>query len=115
MKKFVLLPFKQWQEWEKLQHLDELDRELLAIIKRTDLEVVEKLEAYKNLIQPSSDIQVGTGLDKFTQEESLSGISKQQTDNTEQFEIPSHKQLSDVTPTEESNELLTPPLTSSNL
>jgi hypothetical protein len=47
MKKFALLPFKQWQEVEKLQHLDGLDRELLVILKRQDIDSVEKLQLYK--------------------------------------------------------------------
>jgi hypothetical protein len=51
MKKFVLVPYQQWQECEKLQHLDSIDSALLSIIKRTDLEAAEKIELYKNITE----------------------------------------------------------------
>jgi hypothetical protein len=62
MKKFVLTPFKQWQEVEKLQHLDKLDRELLVIIKKTDIDSAEKLQLYKEILEPLISLQVGAGL-----------------------------------------------------
>jgi hypothetical protein len=60
MKKFVLVPYKQWESFSPPSKPSGLDRSIYNTVKRTDLSKEQQIEKYSALLAPEN--QIGGGV-----------------------------------------------------
>ena len=68
MKKFALIPTPQWEDLKKYKNLTGLDKDILAIIERKDLDENGRIGLYRELLLPNEQIGMGNGDDSTVKE-----------------------------------------------